>query len=103
MKKPPAKSGRARTDAPLDGAKPPTTPTRSKAKRQPRARVMMPMEPASADVAQLAHQLFLSRGRVHGHDLDDWLEAERQLRATRANSTDRARAALAAEAGRDSR
>jgi hypothetical protein len=31
-------------------------------------------------VADLAYQLFLARGSCHGHDLDDWLEAERQLR-----------------------
>ena len=32
-------------------------------------------------VARLAFELFLARGAVHGHDLDDWLMAERQLRA----------------------
>lgn len=36
---------------------------------------------ASEDVvAALAHRLFLERGGIHGHDVDDWLEAERQLR-----------------------
>jgi hypothetical protein len=40
------------------------------------------------DVARRAYDLFLSRGGQHGHDVDDWLEAERQLvpvptRATR--------------------
>jgi len=34
------------------------------------------------DVAQRAYELFLARGRVDGHDLEDWLEAERQLEAT---------------------
>jgi hypothetical protein len=32
-----------------------------------------------ADVAQRAYELFLARGRVDGHDVEDWLEAERQL------------------------
>ena len=32
-------------------------------------------------VAQLAHELFLKRGGAHGHDLDDWFEAERRLRS----------------------
>ena len=32
-------------------------------------------------VARLAFELFLARGAVHGHDLDDWLMAESQLRA----------------------
>jgi hypothetical protein len=36
--------------------------------------------PATADaVAQRAHELFIARGGAHGRDLDDWLEAERQL------------------------
>ena len=33
-------------------------------------------------VARRAFELFLERGGVHGHDLDDWLAAERQLRGT---------------------
>jgi len=35
---------------------------------------------ASDSVARLAFELFLARGAVHGHDLDDWLMAESQLR-----------------------
>jgi hypothetical protein len=31
------------------------------------------------DVARRAYELFLARGREHGRDLDDWLEAERQV------------------------
>ncbi len=31
------------------------------------------------DVARRAYDLFLARGCKHGHDLDDWLEAEREL------------------------
>jgi Protein of unknown function (DUF2934) len=31
------------------------------------------------DVAQRAYELFLARGRVDRHDVEDWLEAERQL------------------------
>lgn len=40
------------------------------------------------EVARRAYELFLSRGAGHGRDLDDWLEAERQLAVsipTRAN------------------
>jgi hypothetical protein len=33
------------------------------------------------DVARRAYALFLARGRVDGHDVEDWLEAERQLEA----------------------
>jgi len=35
------------------------------------------------DVARRAYELFLARGRVDGHDVEDWLEAERQLAARR--------------------
>ena len=28
-------------------------------------------------VARVAYALFERRGKVHGHDLEDWLEAER--------------------------
>ncbi len=31
------------------------------------------------DVAPRAYELFVARGRVDGHDVEDWLEAERQL------------------------
>ena len=33
------------------------------------------------DIGQRAYELFLARGRVEGHDVEDWLEAERQLEA----------------------
>jgi Protein of unknown function (DUF2934) len=28
-------------------------------------------------IARKAYELFLTRGRQHGHDLEDWLQAER--------------------------
>ena len=34
-------------------------------------------------IARRAFELFLERGAVHGHDLDDWLAAERQVGAPR--------------------
>jgi hypothetical protein len=40
----------------------------------------MPASPMSSDiVARRAYELFLSRGGEHGHDLDDWFSAEREL------------------------
>jgi hypothetical protein len=33
----------------------------------------------SEDIARRAYELFLSRDGQHGRDVDDWLEAERQL------------------------
>jgi hypothetical protein len=47
-----------------------------------RARASAPDEPATVPheaIALQAYWLFLERGRVHGHDLDDWLTAEREL------------------------
>ena len=34
------------------------------------------------EVARRAFELYCARGREDGRDLDDWLQAERELRAT---------------------
>ena len=31
------------------------------------------------DIARHAYDLYLARGREHGHDVDDWVQAEREL------------------------
>lgn len=40
----------------------------------------------SVDVSELiaarAHEIFQSRGGEHGHDLDDWLQAEQEVRSS---------------------
>lgn len=36
------------------------------------------------EIAKVAYELYLKRGCVHGHDLDDWLEAERIVLARQA-------------------
>lgn len=33
------------------------------------------------DIARRAYEIYLRRGGTHGADLDDWLQAERELRA----------------------
>jgi hypothetical protein len=33
-----------------------------------------------ADIAERAYELYLRRGGEHGHDCEDWLRAERELR-----------------------
>ncbi|HET6613793.1 MAG TPA: DUF2934 domain-containing protein [Kofleriaceae bacterium] len=33
------------------------------------------------DIARRAHELFVERGHVHGHDRDDWFRAEAELNA----------------------
>jgi hypothetical protein len=32
-------------------------------------------------IAQRAYEKWLKRGRTHGHDLQDWMEAEAELRS----------------------
>jgi hypothetical protein len=36
--------------------------------------------PTDHEVAQRAYRLYEARGRVDGHDLEDWLLAESELR-----------------------
>lgn len=35
---------------------------------------------SAEEISRVAYQLFERRGGVHGHDLEDWLEAERIVR-----------------------
>ena len=35
--------------------------------------------PSHADVANLAHSLWVERGHQHGHDAEDWIRAEQIL------------------------
>lgn len=36
-------------------------------------------DPITEAIAQRAYELFLARGGQHGRDVDDWLQAEREL------------------------
>ncbi len=40
------------------------------------------------DVARRAYELYVDRGREDGHDVDDWLQAEREL-GRRSSATDK--------------
>ena len=62
-------------------------PTRGRANNA----VLVPSRPADAgpsasldtsEVARRAFELYCARGGGDGHDLDDWLTAERELRST---------------------
>lgn len=35
--------------------------------------------PGNDEIERLAHELYLERGGIHGHDVDDWLPADREL------------------------
>ena len=36
--------------------------------------------PTPSEIGDRAYEIFLERGSVHGHDLDDWLQAEHELK-----------------------
>jgi Protein of unknown function (DUF2934) len=38
------------------------------------------------DIARRAFELYCDRGREDGHDIDDWLNAERELRDAASSS-----------------
>jgi hypothetical protein len=79
-------------------SKPPKTPARRRAdKRRPNAPTaandngggLTPdamslkdadLRPSPAEVQRKAFEIYVKRGGGHGRDLDDWFEAERQLR-----------------------
>jgi len=37
-------------------------------------------ERAMAEIESRAYEIYQARGGVHGHDLDDWLQAEREFK-----------------------
>jgi hypothetical protein len=43
--------------------------------------LLRPQSVTDSDVAQRACELYVARGSGHGHDVDDWTAAERELRA----------------------
>jgi len=45
--------------------------------------VLIPIE---QQIQQRACELYEQRGRTDGHDLDDWLQAECEIKGTRANA-----------------
>lgn len=39
--------------------------------------------PSTEQIARRAYEIFLARGGEHGHDQEDWAQAERELRLGR--------------------
>jgi hypothetical protein len=39
------------------------------------------IQPTQAEIARRAHEIYRARGGAAGCDLDDWLKAERELKA----------------------
>jgi Protein of unknown function (DUF2934) len=48
----------------------------------PRGRSTAATLPETDQIARRAHELYEARGRTDGRDLDDWLQAERELQAS---------------------
>jgi len=40
-------------------------------------------QPTEEEIRQRAYEIFLARGSAPGHDLDDWLQAEGELRSSK--------------------
>lgn len=38
-----------------------------------------PSVPTREDIARRSYEIFLARGGEHGHDVEDWAQAEREL------------------------
>jgi outer membrane protein TolC len=51
----------------------------SSIKRGPFSEQARSAEVTEENIAQRAYSLYEARGRQQGHDLDDWLQAEREL------------------------
>jgi hypothetical protein len=43
--------------------------------------------PIEQQIQQRAYQLYEQRGRTHGNELDDWLQAEREIKGTQVRAT----------------
>jgi hypothetical protein len=46
---------------------------------EPQELTKTPANVTHGDIALRAYHLYLARGCEHGHDVDDWLRAEREL------------------------
>jgi hypothetical protein len=66
-------------------AKKKTTPPASTIGNAPRALAsdgarMLATPPTHDEIAEAAYRRYVDRGGEHGRDLEDWVEAERELR-----------------------
>jgi hypothetical protein len=51
------------------------------------------MPPAKEQISQRAYEIYLARGCEDGHDLSDWIEAERQVSESNEPQTKKTRVA----------
>jgi DUF2934 family protein len=57
-----------------------TTKTQNQAPTSTSASEEQPVTVTDDEIARRAYELFLSRHCEHGHDVEDWLKAERELK-----------------------
>jgi hypothetical protein len=92
LKKTPAKKPKTRTDSKKETQKPKVAPRRKASSNKTinlqNNRIPPPTRAESqhayyevlgSRIANRAYELYVQRGHEHGHDLEDWLEAERQI------------------------
>lgn len=58
----------------------------SRSVRQTQSAVLQPSkarrQPTEGEIRQRAYEIYLKRGENHGQDLEDWLQAEKELTET---------------------
>jgi Protein of unknown function (DUF2934) len=52
------------------------------------------MRPSREEIARRAYEIYVSRGRKNGGDIDDWLTAEQELRGQQSSSSQTKKPAL---------
>jgi Protein of unknown function (DUF2934) len=62
-----------------------STPQRSASNDATAAPIGAPNDPTFDEIAEAAYHRYLKRGGGDGQDFDDWLEAERELKARRSS------------------
>jgi hypothetical protein len=62
--------------------------THKKARKDARTDQAQPhYEPTFEQIQKRAYEIYIQRGRQDGLDLDDWLQAEKELKTSRQNRT----------------
>ena len=58
----------------------------SKAKRADKSKALMPDSMREHEIRRRAHEIYVERGRETGYDVEDWLQAERELNTDKFNT-----------------
>jgi hypothetical protein len=83
-------SPQSRTARPVPPVAAGQTPARAAKPRAAKAGTTRAAGPSPDAIAARAYELFAARDWTHGHDLDDWLQAEAELSAKPARARRRA-------------